>query len=255
MPAFSHFFLKRLSARSKFSSSWIMTSDKFYFPPSWRLCAGVGQIVKLRRGKGMGQANLSLSLCFGGDSLSLRPVVHRRYVGGVLFGSRLSLVAPPTFNMQLSRFAWQGHTDLSVARGLSPTRTPSDFPLRPSRKRGRTWRLARTRVDLLDALCPRPRIAGRATLGCPAAKGGSARARTGGADAPWRFAPPGQRGARAVTSLCREARVSSEGAAAASAAARRSGAASRKATLQARAPEEDTLADPRAEMPLAQRCH
>ena len=37
MPAFSHFFLKRLSARSKFSSSWIMTSDKFYFPPSWRL--------------------------------------------------------------------------------------------------------------------------------------------------------------------------------------------------------------------------
>ena len=40
MPAFSHFFLKRLSARSKFSSSWIMTSDKFYFPPWWRLVAG-----------------------------------------------------------------------------------------------------------------------------------------------------------------------------------------------------------------------
>jgi hypothetical protein len=32
--------LKRLSARSKFSSSWIMTSDKFYFPPSWRFVAG-----------------------------------------------------------------------------------------------------------------------------------------------------------------------------------------------------------------------
>src|SRR5690242_1539101 len=28
MPAFSHFFLKRLRARSKFSSSWMMTSDK-----------------------------------------------------------------------------------------------------------------------------------------------------------------------------------------------------------------------------------
>ena len=32
MPAFSHFFLKRLSARSKFSSSWMMTSDN-WFPP------------------------------------------------------------------------------------------------------------------------------------------------------------------------------------------------------------------------------
>ena len=40
----------------------------------------------------------------------------------------------------------------------------------------------------------------------------------------------------------RRARVSSEGAAAASAAARPHGAASRKATLQARAPEEDTHA-------------
>jgi hypothetical protein len=37
--------------------------------------------------------------------------------------------------------------------------------------------------------------------------------------------------------------MSSEGAAGASAAARRRGAASRKATLQARAPEEDILAD------------
>ena len=37
--------------------------------------------------------------------------------------------------------------------------------------------------------------------------------------------------------------MSSAGAAAASAAAKRRGAASRKATLQARAPEEDTLAD------------
>jgi len=35
-----------------------MTSDKFYFPPSWRLCAGLGQTAKLRRGNPMGQANL-----------------------------------------------------------------------------------------------------------------------------------------------------------------------------------------------------
>ena len=101
-----------------------------------------------------------------------------------------------------------------------------------------------------------PALARRATLGTPAAKGGSDRARTGGASAPWRFAPlRSTSSSGAVASLCREARVSSEGAAAASAAARRSGAASRKATLQARAPEEDTLADPRAEMPRAQRCH
>src|SRR6266576_262526 len=64
MPAFSHFFLKRLSARSKFSSSWIMTSDKFYFPPSWRLCAGMGQTVKPRRRRGMGQAKPPLRLAW-----------------------------------------------------------------------------------------------------------------------------------------------------------------------------------------------
>jgi len=49
-----------------------------------------------------------------------------------------------------------------------------------------------------------------------------------------RWTPIGRRG------------VSSEGAAEASAAARRRGAASRKATLQARAPEEDTPRRPRA---------
>src|SRR5579864_3997372 len=40
MPAFSHFFLKRLRARSKFSSSWMMTSDKRSSPIWWR-CASV----------------------------------------------------------------------------------------------------------------------------------------------------------------------------------------------------------------------
>src|SRR5450759_1539371 len=44
-------------------------------------------------------------------------------------------------------------------------------------------------------------------------------------------------------------RRSSEGAAAASAAARRRGSASRKATLKARAPEEDLLPTDRQKMP------
>jgi len=78
MPAFSHFFLKRLSARSKFSSSWIMTSDKFYFPPSWRLCAGVGQTVKPRRRRGMGQAK-PLSSWLG---RAVRTADRCRCVGG-----------------------------------------------------------------------------------------------------------------------------------------------------------------------------
>jgi hypothetical protein len=58
MPAFSHFFLKRLSARSKFSSSWIMTSDKFYFPPSRQHASPAWvQTAKLSRPRRMGQAN------------------------------------------------------------------------------------------------------------------------------------------------------------------------------------------------------
>src|SRR6266853_2981724 len=78
MPAFSHFFLKRLSARSKFSSSWIMTSDKFYFPPSWRLCAGMGQTVKPRRRRGMGQAKPLVHY----ESVSPFELHHCRCVGG-----------------------------------------------------------------------------------------------------------------------------------------------------------------------------
>ena len=79
MPAFSHFFLKRLSARSKFSSSWIMTSDKFYFPPSWRLCAGMGQTVKPRRRRGMGQAkNLHFLVGLPRPECESLPVRRRR---------------------------------------------------------------------------------------------------------------------------------------------------------------------------------
>jgi hypothetical protein len=93
MPAFSHFFLKRLSARSKFSSSWIMTSDKFYFPPSWRLCAGLGQTDKLRRHKGMGQAKPSHSLGRALDRFDRWDIAGTSE--GVLCGSGLSLVGSP----------------------------------------------------------------------------------------------------------------------------------------------------------------
>jgi len=78
--------------------------------------------------------------------------------------------------------------------------------------------------------------------------GGSARA---GTAAPPRRSASRRAGTRRPAQLrvCAGRRgVSSEGAAAASAAARRRGAASRKATLQARAPEEDTPRRPRAEM-------
>src|SRR5450756_482377 len=102
MPAFSHFFLKRLSARSKFSSSWIMISDKFYFPPSWRLCAGVGQTVKVRRGKGMGQAKPPLSLWL---ILGLQNAGRRRYVGGGPLRRYARLVGAPNYAPSLRSVA------------------------------------------------------------------------------------------------------------------------------------------------------
>ena len=179
MPAFSHFFLKRLSARSKFSSSWIMTSDKFYFPPSWRLCAGMGQTVKPRRRRGLGQA---------------KPLVHYESVSPfelqiiagtseeVLFGRTLALAEPLT---TLLRSA-QSRVSL-VARLTRPARTSSDFPLGSVGTLCLASRLTSQRFCLPPLR--RPRIAGRATLGGPATKEGSARAGTGGACAPWSFAP------------------------------------------------------------------
>ncbi len=151
MPAFSHFFLKRLSARSKFSSSWIMTSDKFYFPPSWRLCAGLRQTVKLRRGNWLGQAKPSL--CFGLVA-SLRGWDIAGTSEGVSSapGSR-SLVVRSSRCGTMRQSLGEGVTAPIVARGSSPTRTPSDFPSRSPRRRVRAWRLVRAR-DLLGA--PRP---------------------------------------------------------------------------------------------------
>src|SRR6266699_2560245 len=170
MPAFSHFFLKRLSARSKFSSSWIMTSDKFYFPPLWRLCAGMGQTVKPRRRRGMGQAKPLLR------SASVL-IQNCRIISGtseeVLFGRTLALAEPLT---ALLRSA-QSRVSL-VARLTRPARTSSDFPLGSPHDDGPLWRLAHVGLVLLDHQLRHPRIAGRATLGRPATKWGSARAVT-----------------------------------------------------------------------------
>lgn len=55
MPAFSHFFLNRFSARSKFSSSWMMTSDKICFPLFGEYVAGSDQDSKVRPRRGLGQ--------------------------------------------------------------------------------------------------------------------------------------------------------------------------------------------------------
>ena len=220
-----------------------MTSDKFYFPPSWRLCAGLGQTVKLRRGKRLGQAKPSLSpwLILGApnrrprlvrrmvsssapDSRSWR---HRHFARDVRVGSHCWVI-PISLSLVGCRLRGHPPTSLGHPRGVSCLCGASPAP-------GRV---------LLDPTSPRPRIAGRATLGRPAMKVGI-RSRAGRAALTRRALraaavnePPG-----AVESLCREARVSSEGAAGASAAARRRGDASRKAKRQARAPEEDPLAD------------
>jgi len=139
MPAFSHFFLKRLSARSKFSSSWIMTSDKFYFPPSWRLCAGMGQTAKLRRRRRLGQAKTSLfpRLGLANPGAGSLPVRRRRSSSAatLAFPARtLALSGHPKPPTTLPRSA---RSRVSSSRSLckAPTRTPS---LRPCLASGKT---------------------------------------------------------------------------------------------------------------------
>jgi hypothetical protein len=157
------------------------------------------------------------------DSRSWR---HRHFARDVRVGSHCWVI-PISLSLVGCRLRGHPPTSLRHPRGVSCLRGAS-----PAHEgfAGRTL--------------PRPRIAGRATLGRPAMKVGI-RSRAGRAALTRRALraaavnePPG-----AVESLYREARVSSEGAAGASAAARRRGSASRKAKLKARAPEEDTLAD------------
>jgi hypothetical protein len=78
MPAFSHFFLKRLSARSKFSSSWIITSDKICFPPRWRFRRRLWIDSKVRRHTRLRQVSLErFRRCVGGGPVS----------GGLAYGA------------------------------------------------------------------------------------------------------------------------------------------------------------------------
>src|SRR5688572_8255595 len=72
MPAFSHFFLKRFSARSKFSSSWMITSDKSYFPPFGVCGADLGQTLKLGATQSWVKRNCISQGSRGGSATRLR---------------------------------------------------------------------------------------------------------------------------------------------------------------------------------------
>src|SRR5439155_6394966 len=98
MPAFSHFFLKRFSARSKFSSSWIMTSDKICFPPSWRRWSpACVQTVKLRRRERMGQAKPLLFGLVTHRRVTREELHLRRCVGGGSSSGALACCSPCGF--------------------------------------------------------------------------------------------------------------------------------------------------------------
>jgi len=172
--------------------------------------------------------------CFAGTRLAgtfWRPCSHHGTAEGILFGSGLSLVGGP--NDRCGTQNQSPGNDVSapiVARGSSPTRPPPPSLLvqcaASHHRRASSAQLARAHSH--------PRAgARRAKLGIvvyfkeePFAQRGVIAAAQNQQRASER-SRPGRRG------------VSSEGAAGASAAARQRGAASRKATLQARAPEED----------------
>jgi hypothetical protein len=158
MPAFSHFFLKRLSARSKFSSSWIMTSDKFYFPPSWRLCAGLGQTDKLRRHKGMGQAKPSHSFRARASLRLLKTSPVRRRVSSSAPGSRSLRSERSRLDQASVARRRRKRTDCrSWVVAYEDTRR---LPFRDPRgsECGRGASLAR---GICSTRCMRPRLAGR----------------------------------------------------------------------------------------------
>jgi hypothetical protein len=117
MPAFSHFFLKRLSARSKFSSSWIMTSDKFYFPPSWRLAApACVQTAKPSGHRGMGQANLPCSGALRGVVSFEREIFAGAAEAVGTSGTTVALAEPLTALLRSAQ-SW-----VSLVAPLSPLR-------------------------------------------------------------------------------------------------------------------------------------
>jgi hypothetical protein len=122
MPAFSHFFLKRLSARSKFSSSWIMTSDKFYFPPSRRHASPAWvQTAKLSRLRRMGQANRP-SFRVGRHG-AVSGIGAGASEGAGTSGTTVARAEP------LTTLVRSAHSRVSLVAPLSPLRpAPSDSP-------------------------------------------------------------------------------------------------------------------------------
>ncbi len=173
MPAFSHFFLKRFSARSKFSSSWIMTSDKIYFPPSWRIASpACVQTDKVMPRRGIGQAKpprLALGLQL---SATTSPVRRRRSPSlATLCSGGAANYAPSLRSV----------ARLLVAKWVLATRTSSAFPPGSVADIGSRWRLVRARrfacprslgADDQTARKPSRRVRSRAkhvahTLGAP----------------------------------------------------------------------------------------
>src|SRR4029077_11093930 len=119
-----------------------MTSDKFYFPPSWRLCAGMGQTVKLRRRIRMGQAK---RLVHSESDSPFELQISAGTSEEVLFGRTLAPAEPLT---TLLRSA-QSRVSL-VARLTRPARTSSDFPFGSRHDDSPLSRLARVGEVLLD---------------------------------------------------------------------------------------------------------
>ena len=164
----------------------------------------------------------------------------------ILFGSGLSLVGGPNDRCGTQHQSLRNDVSAPiVARGSSPTRTPSAFPRGPAWVQSSVSRLLGATSRALTLTSVRERAERSSASSC--CHGGTARPTRGhGCRANQQRASersrPGRRG------------VSSEGAAGASAAARRSGAASRKATLQARAPDEDIPRRPRAMGHRKARC-
>jgi hypothetical protein len=195
MPAFSHFFLKRFSARSKFSSSWIMTSDKIYFPPSWRISSpACVQTDKLRPRREIGQAKPPLS---GLTANSCQRLPRRCGGGGPATLATLCSGGAANYAPTLRSVA-----RLLVAKWVLAPRTSSAFPPSHSRISGSRWRL-RAIVVVLLACVARAWLSAAERRRELLRRESSSRihsALRAGAAARWTTA------ARAVTTLSREAR-------------------------------------------------
>ena len=196
MPAFSHFFLKRLSARSKFSSSWIMTSDKIYFPPSWRLGSpACVQTSKLRRREVVGQANTARSShwrCRTPSSSESSPVRRR----GCSPAATLAWSEPLTALPRSARSRVSSSRSLWKAAYEHPLRLPIEFPEteRPRHRLARSSGFARPSCAAGD-FQPDHRLA-HPPRTCESVRAGRAALRAGRV-----------RAARSYRSLPREVRI------------------------------------------------